>query len=237
MWDVLGSYPLLLRGAWNTVQLTVYGGVLGLVLAVVFGLAGAVGSRPVRALARVYVEFFRGAPTLVMLYWLFFALPLVGFRLQPMAAGVLALGLNIGAYGAEVVRGAVGAVPKAQYEATVALNMSTYQRLRRVVLPQAVALMLPPFGNLLIELLKGTAVVSLISIADLTFRAQQLRAATGHTAAAFAVVLVMYFVIAQLLQVLVRYLERRTERMLGRRPRRERRRAAASVPAGTEAAK
>jgi polar amino acid transport system permease protein len=219
--DVLSSYPLLLRGAWVTIQLTLYGSALALVLAFVFGLMGNARSAWVRAVGRVYVEFFRGTATLVLMYWFFYALPLIGARFAPMFAAVLALGLNVGAYGAEVVRGAVKAVPREQYEATVALNMRPSQRLRRVLLPQAVALMLPPFGNLLIELMKGSAVVSLISIADLMLRAQQLRQSTGQTTAVFLVILVMYFVIAQVLQLLVRYLERRADIMLGRRPGRE----------------
>jgi polar amino acid transport system permease protein len=217
--DILGSFPLLLRGAWVTVQLTLYGSALALVLAFVFGLTGTSRSAWVRAAGRIYVEFFRGTATLVLMYWFFYALPLIGARFAPMFAAVLALGLNVGAYGAEVVRGAVKAVPKAQYEATVALNMQPAQRLRRVLLPQAIALMLPPFGNLLIELMKGSAVVSLISIADLMLRAQQLRQSTGQTTSVFLVILVMYFVIAQVLQLLVRYLERRADIMLGRRPR------------------
>jgi polar amino acid transport system permease protein len=229
--DVLSSYPLLLRGAWVTVQLTLYGSVLALVLAFVFGLVGIARSRWLRALGRVYVEFFRGTATLVLMYWFFYALPLVGFRFTPMAAAVLALGLNVGAYGAEVVRGAVNAVPRAQYEATIALNMRPSQRLRRVILPQAVALMLPPFGNLLIELMKGSAVVSLISIADLMLRAQQIRQSTGQTTAVFLVILVMYFVIAQVLQLLVRYAERRVDIMLGRRPGRPARSALETLEA------
>jgi polar amino acid transport system permease protein len=216
--DVLSGYPLLLRGAWVTIQLTLYGSALALVLAFVFGLIATARSAWLRALGRIYVEFFRGTATLVLMYWFFYALPLVGARFAPMFAAVLALGLNVGAYGAEVVRGAVKAVPKAQYEATVALNMRPAQRLRRVLLPQAVALMLPPFGNLLIELMKGSAVVSLISIADLMLRAQQLRQSTGQTTSVFLVILVMYFVIAQAFQLLVRYLERRADVMLGRRP-------------------
>jgi polar amino acid transport system permease protein len=216
--DVLSGYPLLLRGAWVTIQLTVYGSVLALALAFVFGVMGTARSVWLRGVGRVYVEFFRGTATLVLMYWFFYALPLVGFRFTPMVAAVLALGLNVGAYGAEVVRGAVRAVPREQYEATVALNMRPWQRLRRVLLPQAVALMLPPFGNLLIELMKGSAVVSLISIADLMLRAQQLRQSTGQTTSVFLVILVMYFVIAQVLQLLVRYPERRADIMLGRRP-------------------
>ncbi|MFC0042044.1 ectoine/hydroxyectoine ABC transporter permease subunit EhuC [Actinomadura rayongensis] len=217
MSDVLDAYPQLLRGAWTTVQLTVYGSVLALVLALVFGLAGTARSAWVRAVGRVYVEFFRGMATLVLMYWFFYALPLVGFRFTPMAAAVLSLGLNIGAYGAEVVRGAVRAVPKAQYEATVALNFTPVQRMRRVILPQAVALMLPPFGNLVIELMKGSAVVSLITIGDLTFRAKQIQNATGETLWTYVAILLIYFVIAQALQSLVRLAERRVDRMLGRR--------------------
>jgi polar amino acid transport system permease protein len=219
--DVLSSYPLLFRGTWVTIQLTAYGSALALVLAFVFGLVASARSVWVRAVGRVYVEFFRGTATLVLMYWFFYALPLIGVRLTPMFAAVLALGLNIGAYGAEVVRGAVKAVPREQYEAAVALNMRPSQRLRRVLLPQAVALMLPPFGNLLIELMKGSAVVSLISIADLMLRAQQIRQFTGQSTAVFLVILVMYFVVAQVLQLLVRYLERRADIMLGRRPGRE----------------
>jgi polar amino acid transport system permease protein len=215
---IIDAVPLLLRGAWITVQLTVYGAVLALVLAFAFGLMGSSESRLARAVGRVYVEFFRGTAALVLMYWLNFALPLVGFQLVPMFAGVVALGLNVGAYGAEVVRGAIKAVPRPQVEATIALNMSRSQRMRLVILPQALALMLPSFGNLLIELLKATAVVSLISLTDVTFSAQQFRTATGNSAVAFGLALIMYFVISQLLAGGVRLAERRTNRMLGRAP-------------------
>lgn len=216
MSEVLDSYPLLLRGAWMTIQITLYGAAFALVLALVVGLAGTARSPVLRAVNRIYVEFFRGVAALVLMYWFFYALPLIGLRFTPIAAAVLAIGLNYGAYGAEVVRGSIKAVPRAQWEAACAMNFTSGQRLRRVLLPQATALMLPPFGNLLIELMKATAGVSLVSIADLTFRAKQIQASTGQTAATFAVILVVYFVIAQALQVLVRLAERRTARMLGR---------------------
>jgi polar amino acid transport system permease protein len=220
--DVLDSHELLRQGAWITIQLTVYGSALALVLALMFGLAGTSRHRAVRVLNRVYVEFFRGSPALVLMFWFFYSLPLVGLRFEPMFAAVLALGLNVGAYGAEVVRGAIQSVPRAQYEATVALNFRPFQRMRRVLLPQAVALMLPPFGNLLIELMKGTALVSLITIGDLLFKARQIQSNTGETIWTFSIILVIYFVIAQVLQLAVRYAERRVDRMLGRRPSRER---------------
>ncbi|WP_433468724.1 ectoine/hydroxyectoine ABC transporter permease subunit EhuC [Spirillospora sp. CA-128828] len=217
MSDVLDSYPQWLDGAWVTVRLTLLGGALALVLALIFGLAGTSRHSGVRVLNRVYVEFFRGNATLVLLFWFFYALPLIGLRFSTMFAAVLALGLNVGAYGAEVVRGSINAVPKAQYEATVALNFTPLQRMRRVLLPQAFALMLPPFGNLIIELMKGTAIVSLVGLVDLTRVSKNIQGSTGQTVAAFSVVLVLYFVIAQILQLFVRYAERRVDRMLGRR--------------------
>ncbi|MFI0406932.1 ectoine/hydroxyectoine ABC transporter permease subunit EhuC [Actinomadura sp. 3N508] len=221
MADVLDSYQQWLDGAWVTIKLTLLGGGLALVLALIFGLAGTSRHPWVRVLNRVYVEFFRGNATLVLLFWFFYALPLLGLRFTTMFAAVLALGLNVGAYGAEVVRGSINAVPKAQYEATVALNFSVYQRMRRVILPQGVALMLPPFGNLIIELMKGTAIVSLVGMVDLTRVSKNIQGSTGETVAAFTMVLVLYFVIAQLLQLFVRYAERRVDHMLGRRPARE----------------
>jgi polar amino acid transport system permease protein len=216
--EIIDAFPLLLRGTWITIQLTAYGAVLALILAFAVGLMGASQNRLVRSIGRVYVEFFRGTAALVLMFWLFYALPLVGFRLVAMFAGVLALGLNIGAYGAEVVRGAIKAVPRPQIEASIALNMSRSQRMRLVILPQALALMLPSFCNLLIELLKGTALVSLISLTDVTFRAQQVRAATGDSAVAFGLALVLYFVIAQVLVAGMHAAERRTNAMLGRTP-------------------
>ena len=216
MSEILGYLPLLLEGAWLTLQITAGAAVLGLICAFASGLAAVSGSRAARAVSIVYVEFFRGTSALVQLFWLFFALPLIGIRFEPIAAGMVALGLNIGSYGSEVVRGAIKAIPKTQYEATVALNMTAYRRMRSVILPQAVVSMLPPFGNLLIELLKGTSLVSIISIGDLTFNAQILRSGGNDTLTVFLVVLVMYFLMAYALTLGMRALERRGAASIGR---------------------
>ncbi|HUF77927.1 MAG TPA: amino acid ABC transporter permease, partial [Thermoanaerobaculia bacterium] len=124
----------------------------------------------------------------------------------------LVLGLNTGAYGAEVVRGAVQAIPRGQAEAARALGLSEGQILRRVVLPQAALRMVPPAGNLLIELLKNTALASTIALTDLTFRAQALRSETLRTVEIFSVVLVFYFVIARGLGFGMGRIERRLAR-------------------------
>jgi len=215
MSEILDFLPLLLKGAWITLQVTAGAAVLGLVCAFTSGLAAVSGSRVARGVSSVYVEFFRGTSALVQLFWLFFALPLVGIRFEPVAAGIVALGLNIGSYGSEVVRGAIRAIPKTQYEATVALNMTGYRRMRSVILPQAVVSMLPPFGNLLIELLKGTSLVSLITIADLTFNGQVLRSVTGDTLTVFLLVLAIYFVMAYTITLGMKWLERRAAASIG----------------------
>lgn len=214
MGDWAGYLTLILQGAWVTVQLTVMGCALAVVVAFVAGLGRIARWAPLRWLATAYIEFFRGTSIFVQLFWIYFVLPLTGITLDPMAAGVLALGLNVGAYGAEVVRGAILAVPRDQYEATVALNLTRRQRMRHVILPQALPLMLPTFGNNAIELLKATAVVSLISLSDMTFQAQIVRSQTGNTMLPFLTILSLYFLMSLAISTVMRWIERRVTRGL-----------------------
>ena len=209
-----GYLLLILQGAVVTLQLTVLGCALALVMAFVAGLGRLSPHAPIRWLATVYIEFFRGTSVFVQLFWAYFVLPLMGVPVTPMQAGVLALGLNVGAYGAEVVRGAVVSVPKEQHEACVALNLTRWQSLRHVILPQALVLMLPTFGNNAIELLKATSVVSLISLADMTFQAQVVRSQTGNTLLPFVTILVLYFAMSSVLSFAIRSYERRVTRGL-----------------------
>ncbi|MFX1676151.1 ectoine/hydroxyectoine ABC transporter permease subunit EhuC [Paraburkholderia sp. A2WS-5] len=209
MHDWYGYLLLILKGAQATVELTVMGAVQALVMAFVAGLGRLSRFSAVRSLATAYIEFFRGTSVFVQLFWAYFVLPMIGLTLTPLQAGVLALGLNVGAYGAEVVRGAVVAIGQEQRNACIALNLTRYQRMRHVILPQALPLMLPTFGNNAIELLKGTAVVSLISLGDMTFQAQVVRSQTGNTLIPFATILVLYFAMACLIAFGMRKLERR----------------------------
>ncbi|MFI8321701.1 ectoine/hydroxyectoine ABC transporter permease subunit EhuC [Streptomyces sp. NPDC085529] len=209
------SLPAIGEGLLVTLEATGLGAALALVVAFALGLAARSRLLVVRGGARGVVEFLRGTSLYVQLFWLFFALPMLGFRLEPMACGVLAFGLNYGAYGAEVVRGAIAAVPAAQTEAAIALGMGPGLRLRRIVLPQAYPLMIPPFKNLLIQLLKATPLLSLVTVADLTFQVDQLRAATGGTAAAYLLLLLVYFAVAALLGAGMNALERRAKARLG----------------------
>ena len=214
MIDWSGYIGLILQGALVTIELTVMGSVLALIMAFIAGLGRLSRFFAIRALATTYIEFFRGTSIFVQLFWVYFVLPFAGVTLTPMQAGVLALGLNVGAYGAEVVRGAIKSVPREQFEACIAVNLTRYQRMRHIILPQALPLMLPTFGNNAIELLKGTAVVSLISLTDMTFQAQVVRAQTGNTLVPFATILVLYFAMAMAISTGVRWLERRASRGL-----------------------
>ncbi|RJG45515.1 ectoine/hydroxyectoine ABC transporter permease subunit EhuC [Mesorhizobium sp. DCY119] len=214
MIDWSGYLGLILQGAVVTVELTVMGSALALVMAFVAGLGRLSRFWAVRALATTYIEFFRGTSIFVQLFWAYFVLPFMGITLTPLQAGVLALGLNVGAYGAEVVRGAVQSIGREQYEACVALNLGRWQAMRHVILPQAFLLMLPTFGNNAIELLKATAVVSLISLTDMTFQAQVVRAQTGNTLVPFTTILILYFAIACVISYGMRALERRMARGL-----------------------
>ena len=214
MTDWSGYIALILQGAVVTVQLTVMGSALALVMAFIAGLGRISRYMALRWLATAYIEFFRGTSIFVQLFFAYFVLPFMGISLTPLQAGVLSLGLNVGAYGAEVVRGAILSIGKEQYEACVALNLSRWQSMRHVVLPQAFLLMLPTFGNNAIELLKATAIVSLVSLGDMTFQAQVVRAQTGNTLVPFATILVLYFAMAMVISTAMRWLERRMSRGL-----------------------
>lgn len=214
MGDWAGYLVLILQGAWVTVKLTLLGSALALVVAFGAGLARLSRHAWLRWLATGYIEFFRGTSIFVQLFWIYFVLPMTGIQLSPMQAGVMALGLNVGAYGAEVVRGAVLSVPRDQHEACTAVNLTRFQRMRHVILPQALPLMLPTFGNNAIELMKATSVVSLISLSDMTFQAQVVRSQTGSTLLPFATILLLYFVLSSGISLLIRRLERRVTRGL-----------------------
>jgi polar amino acid transport system permease protein len=208
--------PGLLRGALLTIEIAVLGSVLAVVMGVLAALARLYGPAPLRWLATVYVEIFRGTSALVQLFWLFFVLPQFGLLMDAFTVAVLALGLNVGAYGSEVVRGAILAVAPGQWEASIALNMSRAQMLRRIILPQAFIAMIPPWGNLFIELLKSTALVSLITLTDLAFKAQQMNQSTLKTVPIFTLVLLIYLVMSLAITIGMRFLEQRASAGLSR---------------------
>ncbi|MCU4297739.1 ectoine/hydroxyectoine ABC transporter permease subunit EhuC [Brevibacterium permense] len=214
---LLNFLPQLWEGVRVTIILTVVGSLGAVIIALALGLAMTSTHAWLRVPARIIVEFFRGTSLLVQLFWLFYVFPLLGVELDPMICGIGALALNYGAYSAEVVRSSITTVDKGQWEAAIALSLSPSRRMIRVIFPQAWALMIPSLATLLIQLLKGTAVVSFITLQDLTDKITQLRQSTNDTYFAFTVGLIIYFVIAWLIQEFMNFLERRATAALGRR--------------------
>lgn len=211
---------------------------LTVVLSFSAGIAMLSPSLPVRFVTRVYVEGFRGSSEVVQLFFFAVAIPIffgvsLGATAQGLLViGIIVLGLNHGAYGAEIVRGAIRSVPTAQVEAAIALNLSPAQRMWRVILPQAVVEMLPSFNNLFIQLVKATALLSFIAVPEVFKKADELRAVPAFSrelGLIYAIQLVVYLLIAVVVTVIMRVLERLAARRVGRRPERENVRLSARV--------
>ncbi|RDI53214.1 amino acid ABC transporter permease [Nocardia mexicana] len=223
-----------------TIWATVGGIALTVVLSFAAGVAMLSRWRTARAVARVYVESFRGSSEVVQLFFFAVAVPIfLGIRLGATAQsllviGIIVLGLNHGAYGAEIVRGAINSVPQAQVEGAIALNLSAPQRLWRVILPQATVEMLPSFNNLFIQLMKATAILSFIAVPEIFKKADELRAVPAFArelGLIYAMELVIYLVLAVLITIVMRALERLAARRVGRAPRQRRSRLSMTVGA------
>ena len=209
---MIPGLPLLLAGSLVTIEISVLAGLLALVAAMAAGLARQSAHRTLRWPATVYIEAFRGTALLIQLFWMYYVLPDFGVDLPAFAVAVLAVGLNYGAYGAEIVRGSTEAVGRGQREAASALGLSPALSLRLVVLPQAAAIAILPWGNLMVQLVKATSLVSLITIADLSYRAYQLNQVTMKTTAIFAAVLLLYFALTQSVAAATRWADHRIGR-------------------------
>jgi polar amino acid transport system permease protein len=205
--------PHLVEGLVVTLVVWTGAALLMLVCALLAGLGRQSRDLVVRGVATIYVEVFRGTSALVQLYWFYFALPLLtGIELDALVVGIVVLGMNAGAYGGEIVRGALQAVPEGQRRAALALNLSRGQTLRFILLPQAIPAMLPPLGNLLIELLKGTALVSMITVTDLTRAGLNIRDNTLQTTEIFVTLLGIYFLLSLGISAVMRRIEKLANR-------------------------
>lgn len=197
----------LANGALTTLEITFFAELVVLLMSFIIALMRLSPSRTLRWIATAYVEVLRGISALVLLFYLFFILPLFGISLSPMTTGVVGLGLTFSAYGSEIVRSALINVSRGQRDALRALDFGPVTAFRRILLPQALPFMLPPLGNQLVELMKTTSLVSLITLSDLTFSGGQLVTTLGQQTLIWSIVLVCYFVMAWPLSWLVRRYE------------------------------
>jgi polar amino acid transport system permease protein len=213
LWDFL---PFFLGGIPVTLEVTFLAMLVAVPVAFILALGRKSPHAAVRWPSGFIIEFFRGSSALVQLFWAFYVLPLFGISLPPLVCGVLVLGVNEGSYMSEIVRAGLDAVPKGQREAAVALGLPAHYRLFRIILPQALSVMVPPFGNELITTLKFTALVSLVTIQDLSFRASLIGDTLGQSGPIFGLTIIVYFIIALIFGGFMRLLERAVACRTGR---------------------
>ncbi|WP_017473821.1 amino acid ABC transporter permease [Amphibacillus jilinensis] len=202
--------PQLIRGLGTTVTILIASAIFSYVMAFIAGLCRLSKNIFLRKFTGLYIEIFRGTSLIVQLFWLYYAIPILFDINLPSnwIIGVIAIGLNYGAYLSEVVRGSILSIAPGQSEAATALNMSSFQRMRFVIFPQAIRMMMPEFGNYTIQMLKGTALVSLIGLRDVFYYGDIMRSTNlAHAPLIYVVVLVFYFILALPLIFLTRKAE------------------------------
>lgn len=209
-WDSIAAYmPSFLEASWVVMEVTV----LVILLSWLCGLLAAFGKTArnpaVRWTASFYIWFIRGTPTLIQIFIVYFGLPQVGMRLSPFAAGVIALGVNSGAYVAEIVRAGLLAMPKGQLESALALGMSWPQAMARIIMPQVVRMIVPPITNEAVTTLKNTSLLSTITVVELTLQAQIVIAATYRPFDFYIIAAMLYLAMTTILTQLSTWVERR----------------------------
>ncbi|HSI42080.1 MAG TPA: amino acid ABC transporter permease [Xanthobacteraceae bacterium] len=204
--------PLLLEGLYETVLLTLAGALCAFMAAMVLHAAAASPWRPLRAVVRLYTELILGLPILVLLYCIYFAGPGFGLRLSAVASGLLTLTLYYSPYMAEAIRAAVAAIPSGQIEAGQTVGMGPFAVARRIVLPQAGALALPALVGLLIGLAKDTAILSIVSVKELSYMTKQVVSRSFMPFEVWAGVALIYWVCLSTLDLAMRRLERHLTR-------------------------
>lgn len=212
-WDFIQeSGPYILQGAGITILISL----VSIVLAIGLALVGAIGRLSTNAIfnsvASLYVSLVRGTPLLVQIYIIYFGLPNAGIVLDAIPAGILALGFNYGAYMTEIFRAGIQAVPRSQREAAQALGMPERLAFRRIVLPQAVRIVIPAIGNDFVAMIKDSALVSTIAVQELLWRAQRIGRSEHQVIASLAVAAAVYWV----LTIVFSYFQERLERRMAR---------------------
>ena len=204
-------FPILLQGAWLTILVTLGSLALSTVLGMVWAVMRVSGIPLLANFAAGVINLLRGIPIIVLLFFLYFVMPDFGIALTALQAGILGLGIAYSAYQAENFRAGIEAVDHGQVEAARAIGMSWPLMMRRVVLPQAVKIVLPPYGNIMIMMLKDSSQASTITVAELALQGKLIATSTFQNATVFSLVALMYLVMCVPLILLVRHLEKRNK--------------------------
>lgn len=205
-------WPLLEGAISNTIPLTLLSFLFGLILAVLTALARISQLKILEMIARVYVSAIRGTPLLVQLFIIFYGLPNIGVTLDPFISAVIGFSLSVGAYASEIIRAAILSIPKGQWEAGYSIGMSYTQALKRIILPQAARVSLPPLSNSFIGLVKDTSLASVVLITEMFRRAQEITARNYEFLLVYTEAALIYWVICFFLSILQQVMEKRLDR-------------------------
>lgn len=217
-WQLIANnlWPLAKAALTMTIPLTIISFIIGLVIALAVALARLSPNVVLSNIARFYISIIRGTPLLVQLFIVFFALPEFGVKIDPFPAAVIAFSLNVGGYAAEIIRSAIQSIPKGQWEAAETIGLNYTGTLRRIILPQAARVAVPPLSNTLISLVKDTSLASTILVTELLRQAQIIAAPTFEFFALYGTAAIYYWVICLVLSFGQSRLERRLERHVAR---------------------
>ncbi|MED0660220.1 MULTISPECIES: ABC transporter permease subunit [Bacillus] len=204
--------PMLKGALYYTLPLTLITFSIGLILALLTALARISSIKPLQWIARFYVSIIRGTPLLVQLYIIFYGLPSIHITINPFPAAVIGFSLNVGAYASEIIRAAILSIPKGQWEAGYSINMNYSQILRRIILPQAVRVSIPPLSNTFISLVKDTSLASLILVTEMFRKAQEIAATTYEFLLLYSEAALIYWIICFILSIIQQKLEGRFDK-------------------------
>ncbi|WP_420809677.1 amino acid ABC transporter substrate-binding protein/permease [Enterococcus villorum] len=206
------NYKSLLKGLWKTILLTLISFSLALIVGVIFGLFSVAPIKALRTIATIYVDIIRGIPMMVLAFFIFFGLPgIVGFTIPDFIAGVITLTLNASAYIAEIVRGGIKAVPVGQMEASRSLGLSYNRTMQKIILPQAIKIMLPSFVNQFVISLKDTTIISAIGVVELLQTGKIIVARTTQSTYVYLIIAIMYLILITILTKLAKVLEKKVK--------------------------
>ncbi|WP_026583935.1 amino acid ABC transporter permease [Bacillus sp. J33] len=207
------SFQPLLEGAViYTIPLTLISFICGLALAILTALARISGKGALQTIARIYVSAIRGTPLLVQLFIIFYGLPTIGIIIDPFPSAIIGFSLNVGAYASEIIRAAILSIPKGQWEAGYSIGMSYPQTLKRIILPQASRVSIPPLSNTFISLVKDTSLASMILVTEMFRRAQEIAATNYEFLLLYMQAALIYWVICFLLSIAQGRIEKRLDR-------------------------
>jgi polar amino acid transport system permease protein len=210
--DATEFLPILLQGVWLTIVVTVGSLILSTILGLIWAMMRVSGVRALSGLSAGLINLIRGIPIIVLLFYLYFVMPDFGITLTALQAAILGLGIAYSAYQAENFRAGIEAIDKGQIEAAQTIGMGWWLTMRRVVLPQAVRIVLPPYGNIMIMLLKDSSQASTITVAELALQGKLIASSTFKNTSVFTLVALMYLTMSIPLILLVRHLEERANR-------------------------